>query len=169
MCPFYVPFACLTHAEGRKRKLASTRRHLEHTSAALGSEMWQRGADHLDGADEVRIDLVADLVIAYLLRGAEEPAASIVDDHMDLSEMRKCSVYYSADIGRICQAEVREPKLSVVPSLEIVHLLQFASRTGNPVAALQKMLCHDAAEATINSRNELCTLWQGVGLSMSLA
>ena len=46
-------------------------------------------ANHLDRADEVGIDLSADLLIAHLLGGAKQPIPGIADDDVDLSQRRK--------------------------------------------------------------------------------
>jgi len=59
------------HGPAGERGLPAVGRDLDDAAAALGAQVRQGRADHLDGAGEVGGDDVVDLVVGELLGGAD--------------------------------------------------------------------------------------------------
>ena len=50
---------------------------------------WQRGADELDRPEQVGRDDVLDLLVGKLFRSSEQTVASVADNYVDASKLRK--------------------------------------------------------------------------------
>ena len=78
-------FSFFWEPQSRNRRIIRVGRDLDDASAALGAEVWQRGADELDRPDQVGRDNVLDLLVGEFLRGTEQAVAGITDDDVDSS------------------------------------------------------------------------------------
>ena len=89
--------------------------------------MGQGGADQLDGADQVGVDDVADLLVGKLLRRAEQAVARVAHDHIDAPELGEGAVHDLADRGRIGHVEQLGAErcrilLDQVGDLSLIHI-----------------------------------------------
>jgi hypothetical protein len=79
--------------------LAAHARKLQDAAAALRTKMRKRGADQLDRADKVGVDLVANLFVPHLLRGAHQAVARVADHDVDPAERGPGVIDDAADRG----------------------------------------------------------------------
>jgi hypothetical protein len=95
----------------------------------------QDGAGQLDRAEDVRLDLVLDLLVGELLGGAEQAVAGVRDDGVDAVEIGERLVDDRADRAGVGDVEPPDPEPISVPGRQRVKRLGPAQRRGRLVPA----------------------------------
>ena len=108
----------------------------------------------LDRADQVGVDLVDDLFVGEFLGRTEETVARVVNDHVDAAKLGKGPTDDAVDGGSVGQIKRGEPELVAVLLFQVVDGFQLAGGSGHPVAAVEQLLGHVAAEAAADTGDE---------------
>jgi len=75
------------HACPGERHFTEDGRHLKHMAGTLAPQDRQRGTQHVHGAEEARVEKVPRLFVAGAFNRAHQREASIVEDHIDTTEL----------------------------------------------------------------------------------
>ncbi len=135
--------------------LSAGRRYLQDASASLTTKEWKRGANHADGAKEIGLDLMLNLLVSDFLGDPYESEARVADTDIDASELLKYFFYRTA-AARVGQFELREQKLVAILCLQLLAALRLARGASHPIPALQKLLTERTAAS--HSFSALMTL-----------
>ena len=89
----------------------------ENVSAALLPQQRQSSTEHPDHSEIVRVEQVADLLVAGFLRGSEQADSGIVDKNVQPAEMRVCLLNHLVHLRGVgdVEGEGQRPRLRSVP------------------------------------------------------
>src|SRR5215469_14340126 len=88
----------------------------------------RQGRTHkLDRPEEIRGELMGDLLVAEFLGGTEKAISGIADDDVDAAKFSEGLVHDLADFRQIGHVEMREPQLIAVFTLEVSHRVHLAN------------------------------------------
>jgi hypothetical protein len=144
----------VVHRAAGQRGLAAVGRDLDDPAAALGPQVRQGRADHLDRAGQVGRDNVLDLVVGQLLGRAEQTVAGVIDDDVDAPELGERPGNDRLDAPGVGHVEVRGPELLAVLAGQVVDRPCLPDRAGHPVTALEQLLGQVPAKAAVDPGDE---------------
>jgi hypothetical protein len=130
-----------------ERRDAVERGDLHDVPAAPAAEMGQHGAGHVQGAEQVGLELPSQVLVGQLLEGAEEPVPRVVDHHVDAPEGVERPGDGVVGLVRVGDVEAHRDGLVRVGGLEVRDPRGLARRRDDPLAALQHGLGERAPEA----------------------
>jgi hypothetical protein len=129
-------------AEAGVRDLAAFGRDLQHTAPTLRPQVRQHRAHHLDRADDVGVDLMADLRIGQLLGRTEEPVAGVVHDHVNAAHAGDGVVDHAAHRVDVGEVQRRDMQAVTVQLAQVVQQFHPACGGDHMVAAVQQLFGH---------------------------
>ena len=155
---FDSPFRSGIEADEGQRCNSKAAGDTENVSAALFPQQRQSRSENSDHAEVVRVEDVADLLIACFLYRREQARTGIVDKDVQPAEVRvglmNCLLY----LRGVGDVEGKGQHSVAKTFREIGYVCQFAGGRCNPVAALKSSFGPDAAEAARGAGDEPCLL-----------
>ena len=96
--PLQAPLRGVVCAHHRERRDPADRRDLDDVPAALLAQDWQRSLGDPQRAEEVRLELRPDVLLAELLHQAEVPVACVVHHDVEAAEVL-VRLLYGGEVG----------------------------------------------------------------------
>src|SRR5471032_107870 len=118
--------------------------------------MRQHGAYDLDRADQVGVDLLADLLVAQLFCCAYQSVGGIADDDIDTPQLGKCPAGYLPNGFRIRHIQRRHPEALAELLLQVVEGVHLAQRRRHAVTARQQLLSQQTPETGRTAGDKPC-------------
>jgi hypothetical protein len=98
----------------------------------------ERGAGHLHRADEVGVDLAADLLVADFFGGAEQGVSGVADHDVDASQRGERLVDHPADGGGVGDVQLAPPQPIAVSARQVGQRRGVARGGGHAVTAAEE-------------------------------
>src|SRR5258706_2139268 len=123
-------------------------------AAAAAPHVGQDSLDDGDAADDIDVELAAQIVHAGLLDGALQAVASVADQHVDRADVLLDAVDQGGDGGVVGDVQQRACGPAGGEGFELSDLPRLANGTDNAVPGGQGRLGEGAAEAAADAGDE---------------
>jgi hypothetical protein len=121
---------------------------------ALSAQGRQHGLGDVEDAEQVDLELVAQLLLGDLLDNAEEPIACVVDHDVQPSEVGVRLVDRGEDPGAVGHVELQRQHHVAERPDQVVDVAELADRRGHLVATAQRGLGELLAEPAPGAGDE---------------
>src|SRR5450830_249135 len=101
---------------------------------------------------------MSDLCSAQFFDSTEQTIAGVVDDDVDLPEISERFAHNLLNLGRVCHVQMGQPQKLAVFFFKIVHCIHLANCPRDTIAACEKLLRHETAEAAVHAGDEPSSL-----------
>ncbi len=134
-------------ARAREAAEARHRGDVDDVAAPLPAHHGQHGARHGEEAEDVGLELGADLLRHALLDGGQVAVAGVVHQHVDAAERPHRGLHAGLDLVVVDHVERQRERAVLAALREILDARLVARRDDGPPAAVEHQLRQFAAEA----------------------
>jgi hypothetical protein len=133
---------------------ALERRDLDDVPGSLPAQERERGPDHVQGPEDVRVELGAQIVVGELLQGPEQAVARAVHDDVDASEARHARIHGRADGVRARDVERRRDGATGVARRQVRQRIFGSGRHDSSLTAREDFLGQRPSQTRRGTRDQ---------------
>ena len=166
---FDRPFRGGVEADERHRANSEPAGDTENVSAALLPQQWQSGTEDANHSEIVRVEQVANLLVACFLHGREQADTGIVNENVQPPEVRERLRNHPPHLFGIGDVEGEGLDRIAEALGQIGDVCQIAGGSCDLVAPCERGFSPDAAETARGAREEPCLLSFSISLWSAVA